>query len=122
MKRWEFTVNEATPSANAHYKQHWTAAYKTKQRWAVLLLRATIELNIPKAQSKRLLQVIRYSTRQLDIDNLYGGLKGVLDNLVKFGIIKDDKPSMLNLVASQDKCPKGTRPYTKFILTDDVVS
>ena len=69
--------------------------------------------NFSRFTDKVEIEYTRISLKQLDKDNLYGSFKFLGDALVRTGIIKDDSPKFLNLVAKQEK---GAIPKTIIII------
>lgn len=49
------------------------------------------------------LRIIRCSIRLLDLDNLYGGCKPLIDQLCEAGLIPDDDPNSIELKVEQIK-------------------
>lgn len=66
-------------------------------------------------EGKRECRIISYRKRLLDDDNLAGGMKILLDSIVKMGLLKDDKPSKCKFIPEQKK---SKRPHTVVELKD----
>ena len=61
--------------------------------------------------------VTRYGSRLLDWDNMGGGLKFLLDGMVKTGVIRDDNPLCVEYVnLRQEKC-KPAEEHTNVVIT-----
>lgn len=115
--RWELTINEASPSRNLFFHKHWSVEYHSKMRWLALIRAAPGFLGIPKATGKRRLTIERHG-RHIDPDNLIGGAKGIIDNLVALKLLVDDNEKY---VESHGKCiplTRGKKPKTVLILED----
>lgn len=56
---------------------------------------------------RRHLTVVRCSAGVLDDDNLRGGCKGLVDALVRVGLLYDDKPKYLEAEYYQETVPRG---------------
>jgi len=115
------TIPRATPSLNELHGKHWTTKHKIKQQWRVLIWNAlATQLQTPdyKARGKRTLTIKRHGKRSLDVDNLYGGCKIVIDLLRDFGLLVDDDAKNIILTASNEKLGKGEEPHTVLILED----
>lgn len=101
---YAFELSEPTPSNNVIKNMHWQTYKRLRQEWR---LRVFVEgLNARHVQAtleKSALVVVRRCSGSLDWDNAYGGLKPVLDCLVKrtprnpdgLGLILDDNPSSM---------------------------
>ena len=90
-------------SRNILDRQHWAVKRKSKQIWA-LFVRNQMKLNkIEKAKvgEKFKLTIVSYRRRLLDVDNLYGGVKGLLDACIDEELIWEDSPKYLDLVVEQ---------------------
>ena len=71
-----------------------------------------------RATGKRKLTVVRFGSRKLDPSNLIGGLKGLIDCLVNYGLLVDDDEDHLELDAHNAPKPKDQKPHTRIILQD----
>jgi hypothetical protein len=114
------TVLRATPSLNAFSNPGWTARFRysdLRKRWRLALTDALLEarsadrvpLPWPRPPHEHVtVHITRYRTpgrAPLDVDNLYGGLKPVLDALKWHELIDDDNPSATTVTAEQDVSP-----------------
>ena len=113
-----FTIQKATPSQNETDRMHWAKRRLVAKEWAILIQEQILECGISKATGKRELTVERFGVKELDDGNLYGGLKGIIDELAKFALLIDDDPAHLKLWAGQGKLERGEKPHTKFTLKD----
>ena len=68
-----------------------------------------------QADGKRECKITSYRKRLLDKDNLYGGVKPLVDVLVKFELLKDDNPDICDLKVGQ---MKSKHPKTVIELRD----
>lgn len=102
-----------TPSANEwtnRTRHRWR--YRTHQRaWMDLLTPALLAAT--NAGQWRMTQRVRVTIEVqrrnlLDWDNFLGGLKPVLDALRKLGVIPDDNPGAIEVVARQEVGAPGT--------------
>lgn len=117
----ELMLPLATPSQNAFHFSHWRKAHKSKQDMAKALLGAignSGQMQAMKATGKRRLTIVRFGVRKLDIPNLIGGAKGLIDSLVAYGLLKDDDEDHLELVAMNGRRAKGQDPHTRLVLDD----
>ena len=74
-------------------------AAQSEERWGAPADRVEIE-------------VVRRCCRLFDDDNLISGAKYLRDSLVRMGIVVDDTPAHVSLVARQEKAKTGQRGVT----------
>lgn len=113
-------VIRATPSLNAFSNPGWTARFayaKLRSAWRLAIQEALVDARVAERVPLRwprppkqlvTVEVIRYRVKgrsELDVDNLYGGLKPVLDALKFHELIDDDNPACITLTARQDISP-----------------
>lgn len=110
-------IPEATPSLNRYSFAHWRKQHGDKKRWLKHIIEASL-WRVPIAMQKRRVTIERVSHRELDVDNLYGGLKPVIDGLKKAKLIIDDNSRSIELIAKQSKLPSGGTPHTIITLED----
>jgi len=107
---------EASPSLNTFMRAHWTKQRRIKAMWSKLVL-----AHLPRggqATGKRRLTVERHGKRAIDLDNLAGGLKPIIDCLRAFKLLVDDNPMMMELVVRNEKLARGQAPHTVLVLED----
>lgn len=107
---------EATPSLNTFMRLHWTKRRRVKEQWSRLVL-AHLPRNA-EATGKRRLTVERHGKRPIDLDNLAGGLKPVIDTLRAFRLLVDDDPASMELTVRNVKLARGEQPHTVLLLED----
>lgn len=106
---WSFTIEMGTASLNAQStnKGGRRFAYKeTRNHWSWWFRERRLALRIPVARRRRRLTLTRlYSGRQreLDRDNLVGGLKMVVDAMVRERLLVDDKNSAAEIHYLQER-------------------
>ncbi len=114
----KLVIAKVTHSSNELLRMHWAARKKEQNYFAALLL-GQIRKHAPAlATGKRRVTVTRYGRRQLDTDNGYGGLKLIMDELVKFKLLIDDKPTHCELLFVQEKLQKNCDPHTVVEIVD----
>nr|WP_320131982.1 hypothetical protein [uncultured Holophaga sp.] len=120
MTCWTLRIEKACPSQNEFAWAHWRKAKSSKDAWKLLIRGASGFLDIPRARGKRRLTIERHARGTLDEQNLIGGAKGIIDDLVQLGLLVDDKPAFLELGRPvQARLQKGERrPYTLLILEE----
>jgi hypothetical protein len=64
------------------------------------------EFLAPKGKFFAYLDIQRLGARLLDIDNLYGGVKPLIDAIKEKRLIIDDSPKWVKIDISQTKCDK----------------
>lgn len=127
MNRIEFTIPVASPLLNEWQRMHWQKRRRTCIEMAWQVRAAIGQWNREPIQSC-CIYIERYSTHTPDWDGLYGGLKPLLDALVKntprnphgLGIIEDDSPTVVRkLIAVPMKGRRNAQKTTVRILVDD---
>ena len=117
---WTLRIEKPSPSQNVLDRSNWRGRKASKDSWKMLIRGAPGFLDIPRAHGKRRLTIERHAKGTLDEQNLIGGAKGIIDDLVQLGLLVDDKPAFLDLgkpvQARVQKHEK--RPYTLLILED----
>ena len=92
-------------SNNILLRKHWAAKARDKKEWA-LLVRSQMRLKkIRKAKDKEkfTIMIISYRKRLIDIDNLWGGCKQLIDALTEEELIYDDSAKYVDLKIEQYK-------------------
>lgn len=116
---WRITIPIKCPSQNVRERRHWTKNDTEKQAWWFATGSERNKLGIPKATGKRRLTIEAHGPRTMDEANILGGTKGIVDNLVQMGLLRDDTPSCLEHgTPIQVKTRKGEKPFTVLILRD----
>ena len=116
---WRITIPIKCPSQNVRERKHWTANHDEKNDWWFATGSERNRLDIPKATGKRRLTIEAHGPRIMDEANILGGTKGVVDNLVQMGLLRDDTPACLEHgTPIQIKTKKGEKPFTVLILRD----
>lgn len=113
------TVLRVTPSLNefanpgrahwkyAHHRREWRRALTDALLEARAATRVPLRWPRPPRQhvTVRVTRLRPKGWSELDVDNLYGGLKPVLDALKWHELIDDDKPACVTVTADQDISP-----------------
>lgn len=113
-----FVLPEATPSLNTFMRLHWTKRRRVKDGWARLVLAHMPRGIGVEAAGKRRLTVERHGKRAIDLDNLAGGLKPVIDTLRAFRLLVDDDPASMELTVRNVRLARGEKPHTVIVLED----
>ncbi len=97
-------VCKQIPSGNTIIRNHWAVNRRNKQEWCLLVRNQMKLRKISKAKAKKyILMIISYRKRLLDKDNLYTGVKSLLDACVMEGLVFDDSPEYVDLKVEQYK-------------------
>jgi len=98
----DIIVPVATPSPNEWVYDHWRVYWKIKTAWMKRLRDASIHHlgrgKFGEPVTNASLTVHRKGIRELDPDNLRGGLKPVIDCLIKLGFLADDTPDVVQVL------------------------
>tara|TARA_R100000655_G_scaffold77666_1_gene116908 strand:+ start:184 stop:561 length:378 start_codon:yes stop_codon:yes gene_type:complete len=97
------TIPQKVESRNVLDKKHWAVKRRNKQIWAVFVRNQMKLKKIKECEigEKFKLTIISYRKKLLDIDNLYGGVKQLLDACSEEKLIWDDAPKYLDLKVEQ---------------------
>lgn len=105
---WTFVLAREPKSLNARVvnvgASRWRYA-KDRDAWSWLVRAARLEHKITPARGLRrmtLTRVYANGQRVIDTDNWAGGSKGLVDAIVREGIIRDDGPAWLELHHDQE--------------------
>lgn len=113
-------IRKPTPSLNVVLKVHPTRRKALWRPYAYLLADAIgrvgrrnlpIGLAVPVA-----LTIHRYGWNLLDHDNLVGGSKGLVDLLVRYGLLVDDSPKWLSPTPVYEQTRKRSHKRTEITL------
>jgi hypothetical protein len=115
-------IPEVTPSSNAFLWKHWSVKRKIRKDWSLYVLEAKHNARaLVKATSRAHLTIHRYAARRLDIDNLVGGCKFLIDALVEQGLLLGDSPDLLHVEYRQtpvkEKAERGM--VLRIVYTND---
>ncbi len=110
-------LQKISPSLNVSIRKHWAEKHRNRRsgEWA-WLIRA--EAGAGPLPCFRKLRIVRVSPRSLDVDNLAGGCKELVDAIKKLGLIKDDRPEDCELSFAQRKPEPGEEPGMEIHLND----
>ena len=110
-----------TPSNNQLLRKyrHWAVKRRLKVTYMDEIMVALIESGYNtvdvQASGKRECKITSHRKRLLDHDNLVGGMKPLIDAIVKFGMLIDDNEDMCDLKVGQ---MKSKHPKTIIELKD----
>ena len=90
---WEYclTIPEVPPSQNVYNNWHWAKRSKESKRWeAMIISNSELWVNTHKKLLTKIKIIFSFTdNRRRDKDN-YASFKGLMDGLVKSGVIEDD--------------------------------
>jgi len=105
---WSFVLEREPKSLNARVvnvgASRWRYA-KDRDAWSWLIRAARLEQRIPPSHGRRRMTLTRIyanGQRAIDKDNLSGGMKGLVDAMVREKLIHDDSPAWLELHHAQE--------------------
>ena len=99
-----FIEEKVTPSLNTFMRQHWRD--QRKQTWIWLEYLTVFAREWDQDSIYKKVKITRRSTKLLDVDNLAGGCKCLIDALRKHGLIADDDPASVEITFAQEKVVK----------------
>lgn len=115
-------VGAVTPSLNVLMRTHFGQRKRDSADWAARILYAVrcakLDREAIRARGKRRLTVERHGPKLLDVDNLGGGCKDLVDQIRKFGLLVDDRPDLCELVFKQEKLLPKQKPHMVLTLED----
>lgn len=100
----EIEIPYATPSLNRWQRMHFHERRRVKKEMVMIVgLALHGRVGWRTAARKREVKITRYSARTLDVDNLVGGCKPLVDALVTAGVLVDDSPEWVTVTYAQGK-------------------
>ncbi len=96
-------------SQNTGYNSHWSVKHRARKDMELVadVILKDLSPSLTKARGPRIM--IIYNRGRADVPNIIGGAKGLIDALVKKGVLIDDDPKNLVLAASLP-APKHNSP------------
>ena len=115
---WTVTLPMVTPSLNQVRRMHWAQVKRDKATLSWLLVSALNKIpNVPRATGTRRLVIVRHGRKTLDLDNLAGGCKSLIDVIKERGLLLDDSPAHCLLEFHQEVTRKGD-PFTEILIEE----
>lgn len=109
---YAFEIARKVPTMNDHIQNQGSARWRYKrdrEAWALEFRAVRMNGLCPRAMTKRRVTFVRLYTgreREWDNGNFVGGLKLVLDAMVKEALLIDDNSKFLDDVYRQEKCDR----------------
>jgi hypothetical protein len=117
-----FTLPAHVPiSTNQLERLHWAAKKKMRSQlaWKIRFALLALGYAVPREPSevepsKVLVKIRSYRQRRLDPDNVYGGIKIILDAMRDVGLLHNDSPKWIALEVEQFIDGKNLRTEIDF--------
>ena len=95
---WEtIEIDHRVYSRNTIDRKHWAWKSNLRKQYQILV-RNQMRLNdIKQTKDKCRIIINCYLTRMMDMDNVWGGLKNMIDSLTRENFIHDDSPTWLQI-------------------------
>lgn len=103
---------------NQMLSKHWTERRRDKQAWKILVKGL---MGLGDAEKKRKVTLMVHRARVQDVDNRVGSAKHLVDALVFWSHIVDDRPAFLDLVVIEEQESDKARRGTMVEVEDDEV-
>lgn len=107
------------PSQNKRERWHWSKQRAEVKRWATLFRDGSQGLRPPTG--KRHVSITSYRRQRCrDMANLVGGCKGLIDGLVRAGVLLDDSIALMEATYAQEvvsRSPTG-KPCTVVAISE----
>ncbi len=123
---WTLAIPYNIPSQNTRDSMHWRARHRDTKTCEMLVRLAAA--NVPRATGPRSVVVTSYrKQRCADHSNLVGGAKGMVDSLVRAGLLVDDRDQLARIAYEQETLARmtpddvarfGRVPLTVLSITD----
>ena len=75
--------------------RHWRVRHREQQEWRVKVRGALPPEWLGRKLASSRLEFTRFRAKESDYDNLVQSFKSILDGLTHWGVIADDKPSVI---------------------------
>ncbi len=117
----DLLIHLETPSLNTRERWHWSRQRREVTAWTQQFTYAQRPGGMDRAIGKRLVVITSFRKQRCrDEANLIGGCKGMIDGLVRAGLLVDDSIKLATFTYAQDvasKSPTG-QPCTRIIITE----
>lgn len=97
-----FSLPFQIPGQNKRERWHWRKQRREVKSATYLVSLMMAQLRIPVATGPRLIRIVSYRRQRFhDHANLVGGCKGLVDGMVKAGLLIDDKDTLARFEYTQ---------------------
>ena len=105
-----------TPSANTRERWHWSQQRREVSRWEKWFIYAQRPGGMDRAHGKRTVRIHAFRRRRCsDEANFLSGCKGLIDGLVRAGLLVDDSRELATFAYAEDVASKSPtkKPCTR---------
>lgn len=113
-------LHKEVPSMNVRERMHWRAQRREVTAWELLIRAQRVPGTLPIATGKMAVHIHAYRRqRTRDEANLIGGCKGLIDGLVRAGLLVDDSRQWATFTYAEDVASKSPtrKPCTRIQIT-----
>jgi len=103
-------IDAISPTMNQLLKMHWSDVQEQKDIWTALITAKTKET----VETPARLTYVRFSTGEMDIDNLYASLKVPIDAAVHAGVLPDDDPNCISSITAKQRAATESKTVLTF--------
>ena len=94
-------INALLPSQNVRERAHWRSRRRQEKAWE-MVIRCQASVEDTTTTRRRLVKIISYRRQRItDEANLIGGAKGLVDCLVRAGLLVDDSDRWCSITYHQ---------------------
>lgn len=116
-----FEIKKLPPSLNGMLRGSWRAKHGRTSEWKSIVARELLSKKLPPSPLKKFSIIFtRHTTMPLDVDNLAGSFKPVMDSLKERGVIEDDRWSMTDSVSFSQVRVKTRKEHKISVLVTGV--
>jgi len=99
-------INRAIDSQNVTDRSHWSVKERIKKEWTKLIW-VTLNGKCQQATGKKIVKITSIRSRLLDMGNLIGGAKYLIDAIRDLGLIVDDNTKWVEIEYKQKQQKLG---------------
>jgi hypothetical protein len=118
----DILIHKEVPSMNVRERMHWRAQRREVSTWEAMLRAASTPSLWQRMVGTRAVVHIHAFRRQRTRDeaNLIGGCKGLIDGLVRAGLLVDDSREWATFTYVEDVASKSPtrKPCTRILIED----
>lgn len=117
----DYLIPVEVPSMNKRERMHWAQQRREVSTWTRWLLYAQRPGGMDRATGKRLVHIHAFRRQRCrDEANLIGGCKGLIDGLVRAGLLVDDDRAHASFTYAEDVASKSPtrKPCTRITIQE----